>query len=206
MEKLAPYEGDPLMLDYSTDNIYSDHMAKLVAWHLHYTRFWKQSALYCDYRWPDLVNTATPDGRGLTGEGEPRFLNAVTGEKYTFLDGMELGTKIWNLDNAIWTLQGRHRDMVHFAEYIYEAPFEKWRTDEGEEQGYYLPARQNGEWDYICVNDRHLDRAQFEEFKTTFYKLEGWDPSTGWPTRETLESLELADVADELEKKGRLGA
>jgi aldehyde:ferredoxin oxidoreductase len=196
-EKLVPYEGDPLMLDYSTDNIYSDHMARLVAWHLHYTRFWKQSALYCDYRWPDFVNVNVPDGRGLTGEGEPRFLNAVTGKKYTFLDGMRLGRKIWNLDNAIWTLQGRHRDMVHFADYIYEVPFEKVEMD------YYLPGRRNGEWDYICVNDRHLDRAKFEEFKTTYYKLEGWDPSTGWPTRKTLESLGLTNVADTLEENGK---
>lgn len=199
-EKLAPYEGDPLMLDYSTDNIYSDHMAKLVVWYVHYTRFWKQSALYCDYRWPDFVNVNTPDGRGLTGEGEPRFLNAVTGKKYSFLDGMEMGRKIWNLDNAVWVLQGRHRNVVHFANYIYEVPFEKVEMD------YYLPGRRNGEWDYICVNDRHLDRAQFEEFKTTYYKLEGWDPSTGWPTRETLESLELADVADTLAKNAKLGA
>jgi aldehyde:ferredoxin oxidoreductase len=105
-EKLIPYENDPLMLDFSTDNIYSEHMAKLVAWHRHYTRFWKQSVLYCDERWPEFINSKAPGYRGLTGEGEPKFLNAVTGKKFSFLDGMELGRKIWNLDNAIWTLQG----------------------------------------------------------------------------------------------------
>ncbi len=208
-EKLAPYEGDPLMLDYSTDNIYSDRMAKLIVWHRHYTRFWKQAVLYCDWKWPNFVNPAVPDGRGLTGEGEPRFLNAVTGKKYSFLEGMEIGRKIWNLDNAIWALQGRHRDIVHFADYIYSVPFEK-KLDaditekvDGIKGNYYLPGRRNGEWDYICVNDRHLDRAKFEQFKTTYYKLEGWDPSTGWPTRKTLESLGLADVADTLAKNGK---
>ena len=175
-------------------------MARLVAWYLHYTRFWKQSALYCDYRWPDFVNVSVPDGRGLTGEGEPRFLNAVTGKKYTFLDGMMLGRKIWNLDNAIWTLQGRHREIVHFADYIYKVPFEKVDMD------YYLPGRRNGEWDYICVNDRHLEKAKFEEFKTTYYRLEGWDPSTGWPTRRTLEILRLTDIADVLANYNKLGA
>jgi aldehyde:ferredoxin oxidoreductase len=95
--------------------------------------------------------------------------------------------------------------MVHFADYIYEVPFEKWQFD-GEEWPYYLPGRRNGQWDYICVNERHLDRAQFEQFKTTYYKLEGWDPSTGWPTRETLESLELAEVAAVLAKNAKLGA
>ena len=211
--KLVPYEGDPLMLDYSTENIYSDHMAKLIVWHRHYTRFWKQSALYCDFRWPNFVHSDIPETPGLTGEGEPRFLNAVTGKRYSFLDGMELGRKIWNLDNAIWALQGRHRKMVHFSDYIYSVPFE--RIDERlyikgkyyqTEGYYYLPGRRNGEWDYICVNDRHLDKAKFEEFKTTYYKLEGWDPSTGWPKRKTLESLGLTDVADTLAMNGKLGA
>ena len=50
-----------------------------------------------------------------------------------------------------------------------------------------------------------MDRTQFEEFKTRYYELEGWDPETGWPTRSTLESLGLGNVADELEQEGRLG-
>ena len=198
-EKLAPYEGDQLMLDYSTDNIYSQHMVKLVAWYRHYTRFWKQSVLYCDYRWPDFVNRGRQDGRGLTGEGEPRFLNDVTGKKYSFLEGMEIGRKIWNLDNAIWVLQGRHRDMVHFADYIYTEPFK------GMGNMYYLPGRKNGKWDYIRVNDRHLDRDKFEEFKTKYYKFEGWDHRTGWPKRDTLESLGLNHVAEVLTAKAKLG-
>ena len=200
--KLIPYENDPLMLDFSTDNIYSEHMAKLVAWHRHYTRFWKQSVLYCDQRWPEFINSRLPGYKGLTGEGEPKFLNAVTGKKFSFLDGMELGRKIWNLDNAIWTLQGRHRDMVHFSDYIYHIPF----VGSGNYATYYLPGREKGRWDYIRVNGRHLDKAKFEEFKTRFYNLEGWDTRSGWPKRRTLESMGLKFVADELDKNGKLGA
>ena len=33
--------------------------------------------------------------------------------------GIELGRAIWNMDNAVWTLQGRHRDKVHFSPYLY---------------------------------------------------------------------------------------
>ncbi len=200
-EKLIPYENNPLMLDFSTDNIYSEHMVKLVAWHRHYTRFWKQSVLYCDMRWPEFINSRLPGYRGLTGEGEPKFLNAVTGKKFSFVDGMELGRKIWNLDNAIWTLQGRHRDMVHFSDYIYHIPF----VGLGNYATYYLPGREKGRWDYIRVNGRHLDKTKFEEFKTRFYNLEGWDTRSGWPKRRTLESMGLKFVADELNKKGKLG-
>jgi len=201
-EKLVPYENDPLMLDFSTDNIYSEHIAKLVAWHRHYTRFWKQSVLYCDHRWPEFINSKITGYKGLTGEGEPRFFNAVTGKKFSFLDGMELGKKIWNLDNAIWTLQGRHRKIVHFSDYIYNVPY----GGPGNYAMYYLPGREKGKWNYIRVNGRYLDRAKFEEFKTRFYNLEGWDARTGWPMRGTLELLNLKSVADELEKNKKLGA
>jgi aldehyde:ferredoxin oxidoreductase len=200
-EKLTPFDGDPLMLDYSTENIYSHHMAKLVAWHRYYTRFWKQSALFCDLRWPLFFCGETPDHRGIAGVGEPRFLKAVTGKNLSFRDGIEIGRRIWNLDNAIWTLQGRHRDMVHFADHIYEVPYSGL-----DYPAYYLPGKRNGRWDYIRVNDRHLDRDKFEGFKTEYYELEGWDVATGWPTRSGLQALELGFVADELETYGRLGS
>ena len=35
--------------------------------------------------------------------------------------------------------------------------------------------------------------------------VEGWDPATGYPIRSTLKALKLEHVADELEKKGKLG-
>jgi len=201
-EKLMPYDGDPLMLDYATDNMYSEHMVKLVAWHRHYTRFWKQSALFCDYLFADFYNPSSPDKKGMTGEGEPKFFNAVTGKNLSFVDGMALGRKIWNLDNAIWTLQGRHRDMVHFANYIYNKPFKGM----GSLSRYFMPGRENGKWQYISVEGRSHDRAKFEGWKTDYYDFEGWDSKTGWPKRSTLETLDLKPVADELEQKGRLGA
>jgi len=200
-EKLMPYEGNPSMIDNSTDNIYSDHIAKLVAWHRYYSRFWKQSMLYCDILFPDFLNFNTPDKRGLSGEAEPRFFNAVTGKSFSFVDGIEVGRKIWNLDNAIWTLQGRHRDMVHFADYIYKVPLSPMMPV----PVHYMPGRENGKWKYLHLDGRYIDRSRFEGWKTKYYSQEGWDQGTGWPTRKTLQSLGLGYVADELEKKGRLG-
>jgi aldehyde:ferredoxin oxidoreductase len=200
-DKMMPYEGDPLMLDFSTQNMYSRHIVKLVAWHRHYSRFWKQSALYCNFLFADFCNSLTRDRKGLTGEGEPKFYNAVTGSSMTFVDGMELGRKIWNLDNAIWTLQGRHRDMVHFAPYIYNTDFK----GVGFLSKYFLPFKKNGRWEFRPLKNRRHDRHKFEEWKTSYYQFEGWDSKTGWPTRETLTSLGLENVADELQQKGRLG-
>jgi aldehyde:ferredoxin oxidoreductase len=44
------------------------------------------------------------------------------------------------------------------------------------------------------------ERSRLEAIKDRYYKLRGWDLTTGVPTRATLESLDLKDVADELEK------
>ncbi len=195
-DKMLPFQGDPLMVDYSDENIYSEHMVKLVAWHRYYTRFWKQSVLYCDFLFPEFINPARKDRRGMVTEGEPKFLDAVTGNNMSFVQGIELGRRIWNLDNAIWVLQGRHRDQVRFADYIYDQPLEPVS---------FLPAVKDGQWEYMDVSDRSLDRQKFEDWKTRFYEFEGWDPASGWPTRKTLNSLGLTQVADELEKNNRLG-
>jgi aldehyde:ferredoxin oxidoreductase len=52
---------------------------------------------------------------------------------------------------------------------------------------------------------RSLDKDRFEGFKTIFYRMEGWDVESGWPTRKLLASLGMSDVADVLEAAGRLG-
>jgi aldehyde:ferredoxin oxidoreductase len=197
-ERMTPFEDDPLMLNYGDENMYSEHIAKLVAWHRHYSRFWIQSILFCDTQYPDFFNFSAQDYRGITGEGEPKFFKAVTGKDLSFADSIELGRKIWNLDSAIWTLQGRHRDDLQFADYIYDILSPEFST-------FYGPVNENGQWKYAPLGPRSIDRTQFEEFKTRYYELEGWDTETGWPTRSTLESLGLGSVADELDSKGKLG-
>jgi aldehyde:ferredoxin oxidoreductase len=114
---------------------------------------------------------------------------------------MILGRKIWNLDHAIWTLQGRHRDMVHFVDNVYE----QHPLFGADVPNAYMPGKENGKWDYYGYSQRTLDRGRFEDFKTLFYELQGWDTATGHPTRSALESLGLGYVADELEESGKLG-
>lgn len=204
-DKLKPYVDGPECIDYSDGNIYSDAVLNLVRWFLRYSRFWKNSALLCDLRWADLFDTNAPDNIGATAHpevGEQVYWNAITGENISFVDGLERGYKIWYLDNAIWTLQGRHRDMAVFADYIFDK-----KMSEGEFFPFYFwPCRdKDGSWAYRDVMHRHLDRKKFEEWKTRFYLAEGCDPETGWPIRSTLEKLGLVRVADELKKHEKLG-
>ena len=38
-----------------------------------------------------------------------------------------------------------------------------------------------------------------------YYEMHGWDKKTSFPTRKCLEDLGLSQVADTLEKAGKLG-
>ena len=163
--------------------------------------------LFCNNRWPDFVNihradADTPIGIGATGVIEPEYVKAVTGKALSFEDGIEIGRKIWNLDHAIWTLQGRHRDMVHFVDNVYE---KQPLFPVGAIPNIHMPGQEDGKWGFYGYSERTLDRDKFDEFKTRFYELQGWDTSTGYPTRVALESLGLGYVAAELEKHGKLG-
>jgi aldehyde:ferredoxin oxidoreductase len=244
-KKTIPYTGDPFMFDYNwqepdgsnmaqalATGIYSEHKAKFVAWHRHYSRFYIQSALYCDYICPCWLDPHADDWSGLTPDFETRFLNAVTGKNMSFAEGMETGRKIWNINRAIWVLQGRHRDMENLSAFMFTTEGSNARSVDfrpppgppvdgpgGDKPakpppgpppalpgGSPLPVYKNGKWTSTRLVDMYLDKAGVEQWKTHYYKIEGWDTETGWPSRGTLEELGLKKVADALESAGKLGA
>jgi aldehyde:ferredoxin oxidoreductase len=47
--------------------------------------------------------------------------------------------------------------------------------------------------------------VELEAMLDEYYDVRGWDKATGRATRETLERLDLKDIADALERCGRLG-
>ena len=49
-----------------------------------------------------------------------------------------------------------------------------------------------------------IDRAKFEEMKSEYYGLRGWDIETGVPAKTKLEELDLSDVAEDLTMRGLL--
>jgi aldehyde:ferredoxin oxidoreductase len=198
-QKLVPFTGDPLMFDYSDSDtgIYSSHMAKTNAWARYYSRFWKQGILFCEAncRMPSFVESDYGK-TGLTPDYETKFFQAVTGKNLSFADCMKIGQKIWNMDRSIWILQGRTRDMEKFAPFM---------AKPGVAGGSQLPSHKSGAWAYEAMRDRVLEPARVENFKDEYYKLEGWDLKTGWPTRATLEGLGLKNVAEALAAKNKIG-
>lgn len=49
------------------------------------------------------------------------------------------------------------------------------------------------------------DKQKFDSLLDEYYEKHGWDKSTSYPTRQTLEKLGIGYVADDLEKIGKLG-
>lgn len=201
--KMVPYEDDMFMLDYSWRNgreeitgIYSEHRAKMIAWHRHHTRFWKQSMQFCDWAFPNFINAQNKDMEGWTPYCEENTYKAIMGKEMSYEEGVEIGRKIWNLDRSIWVMQGRHRNIEKFAPFFHNQFFQPFGA---------VTVYQDNKWQYSMEPFMHIDAAKFENWKTKFYNFEGWNPDSGWPTRSTLEDLGLKKVADELQSAGKLG-
>jgi aldehyde:ferredoxin oxidoreductase len=203
--KVVPFAGDPLMFsncwkgeEAKKTGIYSEHKAKMVAWARRYSGFYNESMSICEMMLPNFVGRSANGLAGPSPELEYRYYQAVTGNKKTFADTMEIGRKIWNMERAIRVMAGRHRDKEQFAPFMY-MPGATFAL------GGSKPVYQDGKWSFENQNDLYLDKAGVELFKTNFYNLEGWDAKTGWPTRKTLEGLGMKKIADTMASKGKLG-
>ncbi len=136
----------------------------------------KDVLILCDWVFPMVSSYATPDRVGDTSL-ESRLLEAVTGHDLTEegLDGV--GERIWNLARSIMITEGRTRE------------------EDTLQESYFVEL--NGL--------KGISKEDFEEAKTRYYRLRGWDEETGRPTREKLDEIGLRDVAIDLEKRGFLG-
>ncbi len=62
-------------------------------------------------------------------------------------------------------------------------------------------------WPGICIPDPWGETADWDGFNhlvDMYYETRGWDKKTAWPYRDTWEKYGLKDVADEMEKLGKL--
>jgi aldehyde:ferredoxin oxidoreductase len=211
-EMEAPWH-DPQGIDRSPDGVYSLSMARCVAWGRRYGIFYTGSAMFCDWNSPLWWDSSKPNNRGNSPEFETKFLNAVTGLNLSYEQGLDIGQKAWNLQRAIVTMHGRHRDEEYFPpfppydSYVYSGAGEPYI--QSNKTGGQPPATfcvyKNGSWEQDPCRFK-MSKTKMDEFKTKYYELEGWDTRTGRPKRSTLEKLGLKFAADELEKRGRLGA
>jgi aldehyde:ferredoxin oxidoreductase len=201
--KMVPFADDPIMLsncwkgeEAKKTGIYSEHKAKMVSWARRFAGFYNESMSICEMMLPNFG--------GVSPDLEYRYYQAVTGNKKSFADTIEIGRKIWNMERAIRVMAGRDRNKEQFAPFMF-MPGATFKLSMGGNTGG-KPIYQDGKWSFENQDDLYLDKEGVELFKTNFYKLEGWDVKNGWPTRKTLEGLGMKKIADTMAAKGKLGA
>ncbi|MFC1913346.1 aldehyde ferredoxin oxidoreductase family protein [Chloroflexota bacterium] len=110
-----------------------------------------------------------------------RLISAGSGVDTSFAKLTEAAQRVKNIERAFNVREGMTRDMDVLPKRFMDTPLK-----EGPAKGAVLAT------------------DKFEDMKSKYYALRGWDIATGIPTRETLEKLGLKDVARDLEKRGKL--
>jgi len=125
----------------------------------------------------------TWEGPGLLDSEEMAELySAATGKETCGDELITIGDRIHNLEKAFNVLHvGFDRQDDYPPKRFMEDPIKGGKFD-----GEYLP---KDKW------DKMLD---------DYYELRDWDKKTSWQTRKCLEALDLTEVADDLERLGRL--
>jgi len=110
-----------------------------------------------------------------------QMLHAATGIE-RFADEaylVQVGERIWNLERAFNVREGFSRADDRLPDRFLNEPM-----PDGAAKGQ------------VVELDALLDQ---------YYRVRGWNPENGYPTRSRLEALGMAGVADDLERLGRLG-
>lgn len=126
-----------------------------------------------------LCSFTTTSDFSVSPELAAEFFSAAVGEPMTTEELMRAGRRIVTLEKCFNVREGATRADDRLP----------WRLMHEES-----PDRQG------AINSpQELDIMLNE-----YYKLHGWDSITTWPREETLRSLELGEVADDLGRTGRL--
>lgn len=141
--------------------------------------FIKDSLTLCDWAWPMLISPFE--------EGTPHYIGDTSLESRLFSHAVgidldeeglyKVGERLYNLQRAVMVRELGTKDIRHthdtLPDHIFENP---------------NPA----------THSPPVDKKKFEELKTLYYRLRGWDVNTGIPTRSKLEELDLKEIADQL--------
>lgn len=136
----------------------------------------KDCYIVCDVAFPYLYNANSADHVGDSSI-ESRLYQAVTGMELSEEESYRVGHMLGTLERAIAVRDGRTRADDTFHDLYFEK---------------------------VDAAGRRYRKEDLERAKDEYYQLQGWDRSSGIPTRETLERLGLREVAGDLERRGIL--
>ena len=157
----------------------------------------KDSLILCSYLFPIMFSRQTQDHVGDPSL-ESRLLASVTGRELDESGLNTIGERIFNLQRAILAREGhRGRESDRLSEYNFTKPL----TFDLHNPELLSPGEGDG---VVSKKGAVLDRHRFEEMKSEYYGLRGWDAATGLQTREKLSALGLHDLGDDMDRRGLL--
>ncbi len=143
----------------------------------------KESMVLCDALWPAYSLDYVRENGGPTLES--KVLSAVLGKNMSEDDICLLGERIFNLQRAIFLREGhKGRDDDTLPDFYFNVPLKT----EAHNPECLVPGK-NG--DVLSRKGEVVDRQKFEQMKDEYYRLRGWDVTTGIPTPEKLAALGL---------------
>lgn len=184
--------GDEIAADFSTFEGKALSAAKIQDRQLA-----KESLILCDFSWPITHSPITDDHVGDPAL-ESQVCSAVTGMEMDETDLDKFGQRVFNLQRAVLTREGRKgRASDTIEEFNFTIPLKA----EFGNPDCIVPGR-NGE--AFSRKGMVLDRQKFEKMKDEYYAIRGWDVSTGLQTKTKLEELGLGDIAETLQHEDLL--
>lgn len=109
------------------------------------------------------------------------LFRVVTGLDISDEDLIKSAVRIRNLEKAFWVREGYTRKDDHL-----QGKISKEAVPDGPFKG------------------ERLDPEKFEKMLDEYYQVRGWNVKTGIPTKKTLLKYGLEDIAEDLEKMGKL--
>lgn len=155
----------------------------------------KESMIICDLVWP-MHEVISPDEKIVSCTLESQIVSAITGKEMNEDELLNIGERNSNMQRAILLMQGwPGRDGDKLMNYLHEEPL----------QGVYFSPEAvgpNGKGEIVSRKGEVLEKEKFEQMKSEYYSLRGWDVASGYPTVNKLEQLDLKDIALVLKENG----
>jgi aldehyde:ferredoxin oxidoreductase len=159
----------------------------------------KECLIACDWMYPVIDK---PKGDDHVGDPslESRILSAVIGKSCSEQELNRIGERVFNLQRAILLREGhRARDDDYLPEEWHREPLEGHIAD----PECNVPG---AEGRVVSRLGAKIDIPEYLRVREEYYKLRGWEASTGLQTRALLEALDLGEVAAGLQERGLLAA
>ncbi|MBI4619862.1 MAG: hypothetical protein HY739_06845 [Desulfobacterales bacterium] len=145
----------------------------------------KESLILCDFIWPIMHTEITEDHVG-DPTLESKVYSAVTGKEIAEEGLYRIGERIFNLQRAILVREGhKGREDDTLEEFNFTVPLKGDFLNED----CLLPGEDGKTF---SRKGMVVDREGFERMKDEYYRIRGWDVSTGLQTLRKLRELKLS--------------